>query len=153
MSQLLHLATMDDLDRLLTMVTAYHAEEGLSTTPEQRETALKPVLDGSPHGAIWLIGPKIAPVGYVCVSFGWSLELGGLDGMVDELWIREKIRGRGMGTDALNALQKALQEAGVKALSLEVATDNDRAARLYKRVGFRPRAFHLMTWTAPDVAP
>ena len=119
MSQLLHLATPTDLDRLLPMVAAYHAFEGIESDDAHREAALRPLLEGSPHGAIWLIGPKIAPVGYVCVSFGWSLELDGLDGMIDEFWIREKVRGRGMGSEALAALQKALRDAGVRALSLE----------------------------------
>lgn len=148
MSQILHLATADDLTRLLPMVAAYHASEGIESDEAHREAALRPLLEGSPHGAIWLIGPKIAPVGYVCVSFGWSLELGGLDGIVDELWIREKVRGRGMGSDAIVALQKALRDAGLCGLSLEVAEGNETAARLYKRAGFRDRKHHLMTWTA-----
>ena len=147
MSQLLHLATEHDLDRLMTMVTAYHGEAGLPTDAAHREAALRPLLEGSPHGAIWLIGPKIAPVGYVCVSFGWSLELGGLDGMVDEFWIREKVRERGMGSEALMALQGALRGAGVRALSLEAGSE--RAARLYQRAGFAPRGYGLMTWIAP----
>ena len=150
MSQLLHLAAPADMDRLLPMVAAYHAFEGIESDDAHREAALRPLLEGSPHGAIWLIGPKIAPVGYVCVSFGWSLELGGLDGMIDEFWIREKVRGRGMGSEALAALQKALRDAGVRALSLEVAGDNDSATRIYGRAGFQARGFQLMTWRAPD---
>lgn len=149
MSQLLNLATLDDLERLLPMVEAYHEFEGIESNAAHREAALRPLLEGVPHGAIWLIGPKIAPVGYVCVSFGWSLELGGLDGMIDEFWIREKIRGRGMGSDAVVALQKTLQAAGVRALSLEVASGNDKAQRLYGRAGFKARGHQLMTWRAP----
>ncbi|MEO0944762.1 MAG: GNAT family N-acetyltransferase [Pseudomonadota bacterium] len=150
MSNLLHLAATKDLDRLSTMVAAFHLEEGLPTTAAMREAGLVPILEGSPHAAIWLIGPQIAPVGYVCVSFGWSLELGGLDGMIDEFWIREKVRGRGMGSEAIAALQKALQQAGVKALSLEVANGRDNARRLYRKAGFAPRDYHLMTWVAPE---
>ncbi len=150
MSQILHLATTGDIDRLLPMVEAYHAFEGISSDAAHREAALRPLLEGSPHGAIWLIGPKIAPVGYICVSFGWSLELGGLDGMIDEFWIREKVRRRGMGSDALTALQKTLLGAGVNALSLEVAESNEQAMRVYARAGFRPRPHGLMTWTASD---
>ncbi|MDA9865502.1 GNAT family N-acetyltransferase [bacterium] len=150
MSQLLHLATLEDLQRLLPMVAAYHAFDGIESDEAHREAALRPVLVGVPHGAIWLIGPKIAPVGYVCVSFGWSLELGGLDGMIDEFWIREKIRGRGMGSETLVALQKALQAAGVRAVSLEVADINETATRLYRRAGFKARDYRLMTWRAPD---
>ena len=151
MSQILHLATLDDLQRLLPMVAAYHAFESIESDAAHREDALRPLLEGSPHGAIWLIGPKIAPVGYVCVSFGWSLELGGLDGMIDEFWIREKVRRRGMGGEALAALQKALVGGGLKALSLEVAEGNEQAMRVYARAGFRPRMHGLMMWRASDL--
>ncbi|MEL7151718.1 MAG: GNAT family N-acetyltransferase [Pseudomonadota bacterium] len=148
MTQLLHLAGAADLDRVAQMVAAYHAFEGIASEEEARRAALVPLLEGSPHGAIWLIGPKMAPVGYIAVSFGWSIELGGLDGVVDEFWIREAVRGRGMGSEALLALQKALRDAGVVALSLEVARDNAVAQRLYQRAGFVPRDYQFMTWTA-----
>lgn len=146
MTQLLHLAAAKDLDKLEGMVAAYHAFEGIESSVETRRTALEPLLEGSPHGAVWLIGPKMAPVGYIAVSFGWSIELGGLDGVVDEFWIREKVRGRGMGGEALLALQSTLQEAGVMALSLEVAKGNEAAERLYGRAGFEIRNYNFMTW-------
>ncbi len=148
MTQLLHLAAPEDLDRLERMVAAYHAFEGIETDEATRRDALQPMLEGSPHGAVWMIGPKMAPVGYLAVSFGWSIELGGLDGVVDEFWIREAVRGRGMGGEALLALQKTLQDAGVKALSLEVAHGNDAAQRLYERAGFAARDYQFMTWRA-----
>ena len=92
MTQVLHLAGKDDLDRLERMVAAYHAEEAIESDEAHRRAALEPLLEGSPHGAIWMIGPQMAPVGYIAVSFGWSIELGGLDGVLDEFWIREKVR-------------------------------------------------------------
>ncbi len=148
MTQVLHLAGKEDLDRLEKMVASYHSFEGIESDEEHRRAALEPLLKGSPHGAVWMIGPQMAPVGYVAVSFGWSLELGGLDGVLDEFWIREKIRGRGMGTEALTALQKTLKGAGVLALSLEVAKGNDTASRLYERAGFARRDYQFMTWRA-----
>ena len=147
MSHLLHLAAKDDLDRLLPMVRAYHQDEGIDVTDEHRRTALEPLLDDSPLGAVWFIGPKMSPVGYVAVSFGWSIEMGGLDGFIDEIWVREKVRGRGMGSEALAVLMKSLREAGVKALHLEVAKGNS-AERIYARAGFRRRDYALMTWVA-----
>ena len=63
MSQVLHLAGPGDLDRCERMVAAYHALEGIQSDEAQRRAALEPLLDGSPHGAVWLIGPRMAPVG------------------------------------------------------------------------------------------
>lgn len=146
MSQILHLANMSDLARLLPMVEAFHSEAGIDSTAERREAAVTPLLEGSQLGAIWMIGPKMAPVGYVCVSFGWSIELGGMDGIIDELWIRQKVRGRGMGTEVLEALKKALAGAGLTALHLESVGQG--ATRLYERAGFRRRPHALLTWLA-----
>jgi len=144
MSQILHLASAGDLEKLLPMVVRYHAGAGIEMSDEARMEAVQPLLDGSPLGAVWFIGPKMAPVGYVAVSFGWSIEMGGMDAFIDELWVREKVRGRGMGSEALSALIPALEGAGVKALHLEVA-DGNAAERIYKRAGFKRRSFTLMT--------
>ncbi|WP_282181062.1 GNAT family N-acetyltransferase [Aliiroseovarius marinus] len=142
----LRLATLDDLDRLLPLVAGFHAEAGIEQDDDTRRGALTPLLEGSPHGAIWMIGPRVAPVGYVAVSFGWSIEFGGIDAFLDEIYVRERVRGRGMGSEALAALSRALSGQGVKAMNLEVDADNERARALYERMGFQSRnRYHLMT--------
>lgn len=142
----LRLATTDDLDRLMALVAGFHAQSGIEQDEDTRRGALAPLLEGSPHGAIWMIGPRVAPVGYIAVSFGWSIEFGGLDAFLDEIYVREKVRGRGMGSEALAALLRALSEQGIAAMHLEVEAANDAAQRLYRRVGFAPRdRYHLMT--------
>ncbi|MBP0481852.1 GNAT family N-acetyltransferase [Sagittula salina] len=135
----LHLATPEDLPKLLPMVAGFHAEMGYDTTAEHQLEAVMPLLEDSRHGAIWLIGPRRSPVGYIAVTFGWSLEYGGLDGIVDEIYIRPAVRGRGMGHDALDDIAKALKDAGVRALHLEVDREDERAQTFYGRARFRPR--------------
>lgn len=146
MSAALHLAKPDDLTRLQSLVTRLHNHEGIVQSDEDREAALRPLLEGSPHGAAYLIGPRQGPVGYIVVSFGYSVEMGGIDGFVDEFYIRENVRGRGMGSEVIRTLIPALAEYGVKALHLEVDRTNDKAKRLYGRLGFELRDKHqLMT--------
>lgn len=144
MSTALHLAKPDDLDRLAALVTAFHAEEGLESTDETRRAAIAPLLDGIPHGAAYLIGPSRAPMGYVIVTFGWSLEMGGMDAFVDEIYLRPAVRGRGIASEILISLPKALAQAGVRALHLEVDRDNEAAARLYTRAGFKARDRYML---------
>ncbi len=140
---LLHLASQDDTDRLMPLVAAFHAEMGYGTDAAHQVGAVQPLLEGSPHGAIWLVGPRRAPVGYVVISFGWSLQNGGLDGTVAEIYIRPAVRGRGMGFEALNGIAKALGGSGLRALHLEVARGDDRAQRFYARARFSLRAESL----------
>ncbi|MEL7205546.1 MAG: GNAT family N-acetyltransferase, partial [Pseudomonadota bacterium] len=112
----------------------------------EREAAIMPLLEGSPHGAIYLAGPSKAPVGYVVLTFGWSLEMGGMDGFVDEIYIRPGVRGRGIGTEILTSLPAQLAGFGLKAVHLEVDRDKPDVQRLYQKMGFEARdRYVLMT--------
>lgn len=144
MSAALHLAKPDDLDRLLALVAAFHTEQGLQSTDEARRGGLVPLLKGIPHGVAYLIGPARAPMGYLIISFGWSVEFGGMDGILDEIYLRPAVRGRGIASEVLMALPKALAGAGVMALHLEVDRTNERTKRLYARAGFKARERYLL---------
>ena len=144
MSAALHLAGPDDIDRLLPLVAAFHAEFGITQTDEGRRSALMPVLEGSPHGVAYLIGPARAPIGYIVISFGWSVELGGLDGFVDELYMRPGVRGRGIATEVMVSLPRALAASGLKALHLEVDRNDEATQRLYAKAGFSLRDRYLL---------
>lgn len=146
MSAALHLAKPEDLDRLVPLVAAFHAEEGITQDETTRRNALMPLLEGSPLGAIYIIGPTRAPVGYIVLTFGWTVEFGGMDAFVDEFFIRPAVRGRGMGSETLLTLSRMLGQAGVRALHLEVDHENETAKRLYARTGFKARdRYMLMT--------
>ena len=144
MTAALTLAGPDHADALLPLIASFHAEAGFDLSDDHRANALQPLLDGVPHGVAYLIGPARAPIGYAIISFGWSMELGGMDGFLDELFIRPGVRGRGVASEVLQALGKALGQAGVKALHLEVDTENETAQRLYRRNGFIPRERYML---------
>jgi len=144
MSTALHLAKPDDLDRLTALVAAFHSEQGIEQTDTARRTGLTPLLEGIPHGVAYLIGPARAPIGYVIVTFGWSVEFGGLDGFIDEIYLRRAVRGRGIASEVLMSLPKALSQAGVRGLHLEVDRTNETAQRLYARAGFTARDRYML---------
>ncbi|WP_083101217.1 GNAT family N-acetyltransferase [Pseudophaeobacter leonis] len=146
MTAALHLARPEHLDKLLTLVEAFHLEQGLETSAEHRRAGIEPLLQGIPYGAVYIIGPTRAPIGYIVVTFGWSVEFGGMDGFVDEIYIRPPVRGRGLASEVLIELPKTPAQAGIKALHLEVDRDNAQAQRLYQRARFEPRdRYMLMT--------
>lgn len=144
MSAALHLAKPEHLSALLPLVAAFHAEEGIERTDAAREAAIAPLLEGIPYGAVYIIGPTRAPVGYIVVTFSWSVEFGGMDSFVDEIYIRPAVRGRGIATEVLTELPKTLAEAGIKAIHLEVDRENEQAQRLYARARFKPRLKYVL---------
>ncbi|WP_298857045.1 N-acetyltransferase [uncultured Sulfitobacter sp.] len=136
MSAALTLAGPDHLDKLLSLVEAFHTEADMTSTEESRRAGLAPLLGDIPYGCVYLIGPPRAPIGYMVITLTWSVEYGGLDGNIDELYIRPGVRGRGIASEALVALPKALSGAGLRTIHLEVDRTNASALKLYRRAGF-----------------
>jgi len=138
-SATLHLARSEDLPKLAPLVAAARAEAGWKPREDgAAEAALAPLLAGSPHGAAYLIGMRRAPLGFITLSFGWSVMYGGVLATVEAFYIRETLRRRGIGTEALAALHQALR-GHVAALRVEPGAGDEGAQRLCLRAGFRPR--------------
>ena len=61
---------------------------------------------------------------------------------IEDLFVREEVRSHGIGTQILLAAEALARELGYKMIGLSVsATDNDRARRLYERLGYRDAGF------------
>lgn len=149
MSAALTLATPEHLDKLDMLVAAFHQECGIELQADPRRAGIAPLLDGSPHGAVYLIGPPKAPIGYVVITFGWSLEFGGLDGFIDELYVRPGVRGRGIASETLQSLPRALSDAGMKAIHLEVDRTAEKTQRFYSKAGFVARPEYMLMSRRP----
>jgi len=148
MSAGLHLATMEQAERCLSLAKSYHAEIGANFDAEQRAAAMEPLLAGSPLGAIWIIGPARAPLGYVLVTFTWSPDAAGIVGWVRELYVRDNVRRRGIATTALGDLARALRSGGIKALHVNVTDLTEDQCRLWHRARFAAQSTHsILTGT------
>lgn len=138
MSATVTLASEENAALCLSLMAKYHAEQGLAYDDAHRQTVAAPLLAGSQMGAIWLIGPPRAPLGYVLVTFVWSVAAGGTVGWVSEIYMRPSVRKRGIGTETLHAVALALRAGGIKALHADIGTADDPILHFWKRVGFRP---------------
>ena len=139
-------ADRTDLDRLLPFVRDYHAFEEIQRSDDERRASLAPLLGENPLGRIWLIMEADELVGYIALCFGYSIEFGGRDAFVDEFFLSEGARGRGLGSRVLAAIRQTATELGIVALHLEVARSNSKARRFYETLGFTARdRYHLMS--------
>ena len=77
-----------------------------------------------------------ARVGYALLIAFYSNEWGGLTCELDELYVQEAYRGRGLGS-ALFAQIAGGAFGAFEAITLIATPDNARARRLYERSGFR----------------
>lgn len=146
MTTALHLARSTDLETLAGLMARYRAEAALTQTDDDRTAAVAPLLEGSPYGTVYLLGPARAPVGYVILTFGWSVAFGGMESWIEEIYVRPSVRRRGIATEVLFALGRTLQGAGVRALHLGADHETPEAHRLSAKAGFARRdPYSLMT--------
>lgn len=144
-------ASTEDLAALLPLVRAYHAFEGIELEEETRRRAVEGLLADRQLGGVWLTEDGSGAFGYIAICYGYSIELGGRDAFVDELFLRPSHRGRGIGRAVIGRVAAEAAAAGVLALHLEVSRDNERAKRLYGAAGFTSRErFHLMSLSLPS---
>ena len=139
------LETAGGVDRadILRLARLFHAEDGhpLNT---RGEVAIKHLLLDRRFGTILKLVLDDTIVGYTVVTFGYSIEWGGRDAFIDDLYIAESQRGAGLGRLVIENIADWLRSMTVGALHLEVMAGNP-AEKLYRRMGFSDRSSVFMS--------
>lgn len=128
-------ASIAHLDLLLDLMSDFYANT-MPFIPAVARSAMSAILQNESYGLVWLIQREQTTVGYVVLTLGYSLEYGGRDAFVDELYLQPSDRNQGIGTQTLQFLEKTCRQLDIKALHLEVERDNPKAKALYDRLGF-----------------
>ena len=134
-----------DIPTLVALMGEFYAEAGFALPVEPATHAFASLIADPALGAVWLLEEGGESVGYVVLTLCYAMEYGGLRGFVDDLFVRESARGRGLGGAAMAALRRAAVERGVRALQVEVGPANDVARRLYERSGLAENGRLLLT--------
>jgi ribosomal protein S18 acetylase RimI-like enzyme len=139
------LAGASDTDELVELMREFYAFEYLAFDERAARGALRQLVGDGRFGVIHLIRVGAETAGYLVVTFGFSLEFHGRDAFVDELYLRENFRGRGIGRASIEFAAELCRGEGIAALHLEVERANARAQALYRRAGFRDHDRYLLT--------
>ena len=137
-------ATADDLETLVTLMRDFYREDGDPFVVKKSRAAFTILLADPSLGGIWIARDETIVVGYVALTLGFSMEFGGRDAFIDDLYVIPSHRGCGIGGALVAACERACIELRIRALHLAVRPTN-RAASLYHRLGFREQEHHLMT--------
>lgn len=84
----------------------------------------------------------------------WDGELAGwgacekADDFITDLWVHPSFQGRGIGTALLDEIESAIRQRGYSAARLDTHARNLGAIRLYKRQGYRVKAYYV-TYSEP----
>jgi GNAT superfamily N-acetyltransferase len=137
--------TPDDIDRVLSMMEQLYVHGADPFDAARARRATETLLTEPEFGGVWMIDADGSLAGYLVVLLGYSLEFGGRFGLLDELFVAEDHRGRGLGAEALAFAGQQCRARGWQALRLEVGQQNHGAISLYRRAGFQMHDRFLMT--------
>lgn len=133
------------LARANELSTALYGHERLEIQGEGRDRAMAELLANPELGGAWLICVDGTVAGYVVLTVCFSLEFHGRFGLLDELYVEEDWRGKGIGAAALAFVDSECRRRGLAAVRLEVMHSNVRALELYRRSGYRVEDRHFLT--------
>ena len=94
------------------------------------------------RGVLVLDGEEIA--GYVYLTFCYSAEVGGRCVFIEEIFLKENFRGRGLGKEIMAWMEGEYPE--VRRFRLEVTQVNKSAIRLYEKSGYQYLRYDQMVF-------
>jgi ribosomal protein S18 acetylase RimI-like enzyme len=144
-------ALLSDVQVLVELMEEFYRESNYSLERLWATNSFRTLLGDSSRGSVWLLSRDNEAVGYVVLTVRFSMEHGGLDAFIDDLFVRREHRRRGVATTALDELFAECRRRGVLALHVEVGRDNVGANTLYAGFSLRARTDHrqLLTVALP----
>ena len=138
MTQSICTASVVDIPTILELLTEFYAESGYAVDRELTTRALQELLEKTELGELWLLICDGKPAGYIVLTVRFSMEYGGLDAFIDDLFVRPTFRRQGLGRLGMQTLYTECRRRSVRAVHVEVGRDNGPAQALYALFGMRP---------------
>ncbi|MDQ6660476.1 MAG: GNAT family N-acetyltransferase [Chloroflexota bacterium] len=139
------IANHSDIDVLMEAMRQFYAIDDYPFDEQTARVTLEKIVDDSSLGRVWLFQKEDEAIGYLVVTFGYSLEYLGRDAFIDEVFVKAAQRNQGVGTKAIQFALEACPALGIHALHLEVERTNVAGQKLYRKFGFEDHDRYLMT--------
>jgi GNAT superfamily N-acetyltransferase len=119
------------INTIVAMMQEFYAIDDYPIDSEISIHLFEEFISNEHLGKAWLIFNENEIVGYVIITFVFSFEYQGKIAFLDELYIEEKHRGKGIGTETIDFIKKQCDLLNVKLMYLEVENHNENAQKLY----------------------
>ena len=113
---LLRQASSKDIPILLEFIKSYYEFESIVFLKSKVQKALIELINSNSLGRVWVIYSNNKAIGYIVLCFSYSLVSFGQNGMIDEFYIDDEYRKKGIGTQVLNLVINNSKKLGLKGL-------------------------------------
>jgi GNAT superfamily N-acetyltransferase len=127
----------EDEPVILPMVYAFYSSDAVDH-PVPRENLRRTFRAAVEEGSLldgYVLEDEDGTAGFAYLSEYYACEVGGVNMMLEEIYIAPSAQGKGYGTAFLRWMEENFPE--VRRFRLEVTESNADAARLYERQGYR----------------
>jgi ribosomal protein S18 acetylase RimI-like enzyme len=132
----IRVAKEPDLAAVVPLMLEFSREVDAELSEQHVSDALKPLLADATIGDVWVVEDDQI-LGYLVITWGWGIESGGKEALIDEIFISPEVRGQGLASALIEAALNRARELDTKAVFLETERDNPQSRALYERLGFR----------------
>ena len=138
-----------DISTITQMMQDFYAIDNYPIDVEVAKNLFQEFISNEHLGKSWLIYSENEIVGYIILTYIFSFEYGGKIAFLDELFIKETARGKGIGKEAIQFIQREVPKLSLKLLYLEVEPHNENAQKLYLAHDFVIHNRKLMKYKVP----
>jgi GNAT superfamily N-acetyltransferase len=124
-------AEAGDLEPLIELHQKFCVVDSHPFSRERARTAFTPLLADDTHGVVWIVD---TPGAYAVLTWGWSIEAGGPEAVLDEIFVSD--RDRGVGSALLRHALADGRQRGLARIFLETEARNERVRKFYERHEF-----------------
>ena len=135
-----------DISTITQMMQDFYAIDNYPIDVEVAKNLFQEFISNEHLGKSWLIYSENEIVGYIILTYIFSFEYGGKIAFLDELFIKETARGKGIGKEAIQFIQREVPKLSLKLLYLEVEPHNENAQKLYLAHDFELHNRKLMKY-------
>ena len=138
--------TTTDIDIIVQMMQKFYAIDNYPIDAEISKKLFQEFIADENLGKAWLILSDNEIIGYVILTFIFSFEYQGKIAFLDELYLSEKARGKGIGNQAVAFIIERSKKLSLKLIYLEIENHNQNAQKLYIASGFELHNRKLMAY-------
>lgn len=135
-----------DIETIVTLMQEFYAIDNYPIDIEASKGLFEEFIANKNLGKSWLILSDNQLVGYIILTFVFSFEYQGKIAFLDELYLSEKARGKGIGSKAIEFIQNESHKLSLKLIYLEVEQHNEKAQKLYLAHDFELHNRKLMRY-------
>src|SRR6266478_3265204 len=125
-------ASLADVELLVTMMAEFYSDSPYALNTRRATEAFRSLLADERLGHVWFIQSDSKDVGYVVLTFCYTMTYGGLSAIVDDFFIRQEFRGFGLGKAAMAEVRSFCAVRGIRAIHVETGRDNAPALTVYR---------------------